>query len=268
RRSRLAALVAGSLGGLALIADLGRPERALNMMRTMKLTSPMSVGSWILMGFMGTTGAAVALDVATPMTRRTRAEGVARVGESLASAGSAFFAPPLAAYTAVLLSATATPTWHEAADELPFVFVGSATAAGAGLSLVTTPPAETMPARVLAAAGAALDLVADHRMGERLGMLAEPLETGLSGRLHRAAKVLTLAGGIGALVGGGRRPTAALSGLALMAGSVCTRLAVFHAGIASAKDPKYTIVPQRERAEAAARAGHGVTQPGEPAQDA
>ena len=36
-----------------------------------------------------------------------------------------FFAAPLAAYTAVLLSDTATPTWHAAYRELPFVFVGS-----------------------------------------------------------------------------------------------------------------------------------------------
>jgi len=32
-----------------------------------------------------------------------------------------------------------------------------------------------------------------------------------------------------------------------MAGSLCTRFAVFDAGIASAKDPKYTVMPQRER---------------------
>src|SRR2546430_5491506 len=31
-----------------LISDLGRPERFLNMLRVFKVTSPMSVGSWIL----------------------------------------------------------------------------------------------------------------------------------------------------------------------------------------------------------------------------
>jgi hypothetical protein len=34
-----------------------------------------------------------------------------------------------------------------------------------------------------------------------------------------------------------------------MAGSLCTRLGVFEAGLASAKDPKYTVVPQRERVD-------------------
>ena len=37
------------------------------------------------------------------------------------------------------------------------------------------------------------------------------------------------------------------SGLALLAGSACTRFGVFAAGVASAEDPKYTVVPQRER---------------------
>ncbi|MHA5053250.1 hypothetical protein [Streptomyces sp. SD15] len=35
-------------------------------------------------------------------------------------------------------------------------------------------------------------------------------------------------------------------GLALPACSVCTRIGVFAAGIASAEDPKYTVVPERK----------------------
>jgi hypothetical protein len=38
-----------------------------------------------------------------------------------------------------------------------------------------------------------------------------------------------------------------LSGTSLLVGSACTRFGVFEAGQASAKDPKYTVVPQRER---------------------
>jgi hypothetical protein len=34
-----------------------------------------------------------------------------------------------------------------------------------------------------------------------------------------------------------------------MAGSLCTRLGVFEAGMQSARDPKYTVVPQRERVD-------------------
>jgi hypothetical protein len=34
-----------------------------------------------------------------------------------------------------------------------------------------------------------------------------------------------------------------------VAGSLCTRFAVFEAGQASARDPRYTLIPQRERME-------------------
>jgi anaerobic selenocysteine-containing dehydrogenase len=67
-------------------------------------------------------------------------------------------------------------------------------------------------------------------------------------------KVLSVLGAAGAvlLAGRGRWP-AALSGGALLAASACTRFGVFEAGVSSARDPKYTVVPQRERLEAADR---------------
>jgi len=66
----------------------------------------------------------------------------------------------------------------------------------------------------------------------------------------KAAKVLTIAGAAGAVLGRRSRALSVLSGAALMAGSLSTRLGVFEAGLASAKDPKYTVVPQRERVAA------------------
>ena len=61
RNARLGALTAVSLGAVALVKDLGRPERFLHMLRTFKVTSPMSVGSWILSAFSaGTAVTAVA----------------------------------------------------------------------------------------------------------------------------------------------------------------------------------------------------------------
>ena len=39
---------------ILLVSDLGRPERFLNMLRVFKVTSPMSVGSWILVVSGGT----------------------------------------------------------------------------------------------------------------------------------------------------------------------------------------------------------------------
>jgi hypothetical protein len=156
----------------------------------------------------------------------------------------------------VLLADTATPTWHESYRELPFVFVSSANAAASGLALLTVPARQNGPARRLAALSALVETLAFERMQHELGpMLAEPLRTGRAARLLRASTVLTVAGAVGAVTVGRTRVGAALSGLALMAGSACTRFGVFEAGMASAIDPKYTVEHQRERLERRRAAG-------------
>ena len=73
RASKVAAAGAIGLSGVALVADLGRPERFLNMLRVVKPTSPMSVGSWLISGFGGASAAAAASAVtgrAAPGRRR------------------------------------------------------------------------------------------------------------------------------------------------------------------------------------------------------
>jgi hypothetical protein len=156
-------------------------------------------------------------------------------------------APPVAAYTAVLLSDTATPSWHEAYRELPFVFCGSAAAASGGLGMIGASVADAGPARRFALGGAVVELVMEHRMEQSMGLTAEPLHHGKAGTYMKAAKALTLAGAAGTLLAGRSRTAAVLSGAALLAGSACTRFGVFEAGLESARDPKYVVVPQRER---------------------
>ena len=158
-------------------------------------------------------------------------------------------APPVASYTAVLLSDTATPSWHEAYRELPFVFTSSAAAASGGMGMLASPVAQAGPARRLALGGAVVELLAEHRMEQSMGITAEPLHQGKAGRLMKASRWLTIAGAAGALLARRSRTAAVLSGAALMAGSACTRFGVFEAGQESAKDPRYTVVPQRERVE-------------------
>jgi hypothetical protein len=51
----------------------------------------------------------------------------------------------------------------------------------------------------------------------------------------------------GGLLGGRSRIVSALSGLSLLTASLLTRFGIFEGGVASAKDPKYTVLPQRER---------------------
>jgi hypothetical protein len=219
------------------------------MMRVAKLTSPMSVGTWILNGFSAFAGLGVASETGRMLLPKDN--GLARtlrVMDPVATAGTAAFSMPLAAYTAVLLSDTATPTWRESYRELPFVFVGSANAAAAGLALVTAPASQNAPARRLAALGAAVELGAGELMERRMHpLVAEPLHQGRPGTMLKAAKALTFGGALGATVLGRNRFAAVLSGIALMLGSVLTRFGIFEAGMESAKDPKYTVQPQKER---------------------
>ncbi|UXA14540.1 polysulfide reductase NrfD [Mycobacterium sp. SMC-8] len=248
--SRLGAL-AGLLAGLCfLIGDLGRPGRFHHMLRVAKPTSPMSVGTWILFGYGPGAGIAAAAEL---MPRRLRRTWLGRLVSRLARpAGleAAAVAPGLAAYTAVLLSHTAVPAWNEAHPYLPFIFTGSAAAGGGGLGMLLAPVAESGPARRMAATGAVLEVAASRTMERRLGLAGEAYTTGRPHTLRRASEVLTFAGAVGAVVSGRRRWAVALSGAALLAGAALQRSGVFEAGVASTKDPKYVVVPQRERLDA------------------
>ena len=241
RASKAAAAGAAGLGLAGLVHDLGRPARLLNMLRVFKVTSPMSVGSWILSGYVPAAGAAAAC----ALTGR-----LPRVGAA-ATAGAALLAPGLASYTAALFTDTAVPAWHEGHREMPFVFAGSAAMAAGGFGLVAAPLSENAPARNLALFGVGTEAIAFEQMARRMGMTAEPYRSGRAGAYIRAGQVLSVLGAAGALLGltGGRRGRAisALSGASLMAASAATRWAIFHAGLASARDPRYTVVPQRDR---------------------
>lgn len=250
---RFGALGAIGLGAAALVHDLGRPSRFANMLRVAKVTSPMSVGSWLLGAYGPLTGVAAAAEVATrhgarlPRSLRWPARVAERLGHPAGLAASVL-GSVVASYTAVLLSDTATPTWHEAYRELPFVFVGSAASAAGGLGMIGAPVDEAGPARNLAIGGVLVELAGERRMDTSLGVASEPLHTGRAHKLMRASQVLAVAGAVGAATVGRRnRIAAALSGAALFASSAGTRFGIFDAGQVSARDPKYTIVPQRRR---------------------
>jgi formate-dependent nitrite reductase membrane component NrfD len=259
RVARLGALGAISASFALLVHDLGRPSRFLNMLRVAKVTSPMSVGTWILTAFAPLAGAAAAAELRDLLpSRLARAGRLLGAIERPAGLGAAVLGPALMSYTAVLMADTATPTWHEGHREMPFVFVGSSFVAAAGLGLLAAPARETVPARILALGGAALELGAEHHMEGSLGLAAETLHQGRAGTLMRLSKALTITGAAGAVFAGRNRRIASVAGAALLAASACTRFAIFEAGQASARDPKYTVVPQRARRdqrEAAARSG-------------
>ena len=261
RTGRLGALVGISLSMAALVHDLGKPARFVNMLRVAKPTSPMSVGTWILTVYGPLAGLAGAAEL-RPLLPSGLRDGL--VGKLLAFAATpagalaALTAPAVASYTAVLLADTATPSWHEAHRELPFVFVGSAAAAAGGLGMLGAPVTEAGPARRLAVGGAILELAMERKMEASMGITAEPLHSGTPGQLMKASMSLTAFGALTAVTLGRRsRFASAVAGLALLGGSACTRFGIFEAGQESARDPKYTVVPQRERLDA--RAGLSAT---------
>jgi formate-dependent nitrite reductase membrane component NrfD len=238
RRAQAASVAAIGVSSALLVADLGRPERFHHMLRVAKVTSPMSVGTWVLAGFGPATGLAAVSQLTGLLPRLGR----------MAQGAAAALAPAVATYTAVLLTDTAVPAWHGARRELPFAFAGSAVASAAGLAAVLGLDARSAPAiRRLAVAGAAVELGATQVMEQRLGELAAPYRTGAARRLVTAAKAFTAAGAATLALAGGRRRTAATGGALLLAGSLCERFAIFHAGLASARDPRATIGPQRAR---------------------
>jgi formate-dependent nitrite reductase membrane component NrfD len=249
RASRIAALGTVSTSLTILIQHLGRPSRAFNMFRVLKPTSPMSVGTWAISAMGPGAGIAAAAEVADMLpVGFGRLGRIANVAARPAGMSAAVFAPAVATYTGVLLANTATPAWHAARKELPIVFAAAAAASSGGLGMITAPASEAAPARRLAVAGAAAELIAEQRMEHSMGLAAETLHAGLAGRLSTVSKILTAAGALGGLLLGRRsRLAAALSGTALLAGAACNRYRIFSAGQESAKDPKYTVVPQRER---------------------
>lgn len=258
RAGRVTALAAVSASAVFLVKDLGRPARFHHMLRVAKPTSPMSMGTWILTVYGPAAGVAGVAEAAGVLPRHgllgLAARALPPVGHAagLLAAGTA---PALATYTGVLLADTAVPSWHEAYPELPVIFAGSALASGAAVGLLAAPPAQAGPARRMAVAGAALELYGAHRVETRLGLLSEPYRLGRPGRLMRAARLLTAGGVAGALLGRRSRVVSGLSGVALLAASVATRFGIFYGGVASARDPRYTVVPQRERVEARRRVG-------------
>ena len=245
-RERLAktALYVGAAADLVspvlLISDLGRPERFLNMLRVFKVTSPMSVGTWIVSASGAASGIGAACELAGVLPRaKLAAETVAGL-----------LGPFLSTYTAALVADSVVPAWYGARRELPFVFAGSSCASAGGVVAALTPSAVSGPARRLAVAGAALELASTKAMEDTLGeLVAKPYHEGSGGTYAKAAKAATTAGGVLMAVAGRRRVGAVLAGSLLAAGSAFERFAVYHAGKQSAADPLATSLPQRERAD-------------------
>jgi hypothetical protein len=241
RRAWATALAGSVVSPALLISDLGVPRRFLHMLRLVKVTSPMSVGSWILAGF-GTVTAPAALHALT-------GGALGRPGR-VAQIASAVLGLPLASYTAALVSNTAVPVWHHARLELPFVFTAGAAMSAGAVAAVLAPVGEAQAARRLAVGGAVAELALTQVMEHRLDAagVGTPYHEGRVRRYVQAARALTALGGLAMAVRGGRsRGASVAAGGLLTAGAIAQRWAVFRAGFASAARPQDTVGPQRAR---------------------
>jgi len=268
RRGRRLALPAPTLGSALLIKDLHTPRRFYNMLRVFKPRSPMSVGSWILMGSAASAVPAAAADF---LSDRWPGFGWLEPAAKVVRAPAA--GAGLSVYTAALLSATSTPFWAAAPAALAVRFGASSVASAAGALLVgeRAPGARralqmTALSALAVEAGAA---VVQEAVGRRKGVeqatqgkwgaLEQDLATGLG-----VALPIALFGA--ALLSGRRRSLLAdAAALATLAGGLALRIATLGVGDESAACPEISLrFAQPEnlpRPSSQARLEHGAPRP-------
>jgi formate-dependent nitrite reductase membrane component NrfD len=187
RDARWIAAIGANLSTPLLIADLGRPERFLNMLRVFKPQSPMSVGAWTVAVFGGASTGAV---LAPWKPLRNLFAGVA----ALSGLG-------MATYTGVLLGATANPLWKEHVRLLPVHFAASGL--GSAVSLLELRGHNDAALNILGIAASVFETGADFAIKEKTqllhiaGALAGPLPfvLRLFGK-RKAAAAATLLGSL------------------------------------------------------------------------
>jgi formate-dependent nitrite reductase membrane component NrfD len=242
--ARKVALGVVAPGPVLLIADLGRPDRFLNMTRIFKPRSPMNTGSWCLVAFSGSGALAVAADLAR-QPKAARALG----------AMTAVFGSYLGSYTGVLLACTAVPVWSRSRAILGPAFVATATATGAAatrLTLVASGLPHGHPTRRALGTietAAMLTELSISAVGERrLGDAAEALRRGRPGRYFRTAKTLVALGISLRLVARRTGPREhELASVMYLAAGLLFRFAWVYAGRASAMDDAIVAATARAR---------------------
>lgn len=244
RRGRYLSLLAPTIGSALLIYDLHTPKRFYNMLRIAKATSPMSIGTWILMSFSAFAGvSAVSQFLADRLPHLRWLRRAARATHAPAAVAGA----GLSTYTASLLSATSTPLWAAAPKEMAIRFGSSSIAAGASaLSLGERSGVLQRRLDALKVAALATELAAT--MASHQAYRCKGVADALDGRWGRvedwgATKlgvVAPLALQAASLALTRERSSSVISGLAsvaALAGSLLLRMSIMSAGDESATRP-------------------------------
>lgn len=243
---------------ILLILDLGRPRRFLNMLRTFRVSSPMSVGTWGLSAFGLFASVSTLHQIVSDLQPAAQTERAAlhtgalpvRIVTVLSGAMGLF----VAGYTGVLLAATAVPLWSKRPAILGPLFLSSALSSGLAAVSAAVTLSGTQDDR---AATLMHQLEAGATLAEgalltawllSLGPTARPLLHGSVGYVVRHAVVgvgmaapLFVAAASRRLRPSGRRAASLLASALTLAGVFALRYAVVEGGRQSANDPQATF---------------------------
>lgn len=238
RDARYIAAAGAVISPALLIADLGRPERFLAMLRVFKPQSPMSVGAWTLLGFSSAVSAATFAGI---LRERYGPSFPLMLVENAAEAAAIPLGLGLATYTGVLIGATAIPAWNQNAADLPVHFAASGLGTAVGM-LELLGHSRNRALQALGLGAAFFEVWEGLRIEGRTHSHLDPLKHGTSGTITRVGGVLSgplpAALRLASAFTGNQRASvlrrwAAWSSIA---GSLFTRIAWLRAGRASAED--------------------------------
>lgn len=238
RDARWIAAAGAVISPALLIADLGRPERFLGMLRVFKPQSPMSVGAWTLVGFSSAVSAAT---FAGLFRERYGPSFPVSVIENAAEAAAVPLGLGLATYTGVLIGATAIPVWNHNVGDLPMHFAASGVSAAVGM-LELMGHSKSRALQALGLGAAMFEVWEGLRIEGRSHSQLDPLKHGTSGAITRIGGVLSgpvpAALRLASLLRGteGASSLRRWAAASAVAGSLLTRIAWLRAGIASAQD--------------------------------
>ena len=249
RDARWMAAAGSFVSPVLLAADLGRPERFLNMLRVFKPQSAMSIGSWTLAAF---SSAATASAFAGAIERRTAGALPMRIVSRASGAVAGALGTVMSTYTGVLIGVTAIPAWNENIRILPVHFGASAVASA--VSVLELLGHDDQALNALGLAAAAVETVTGAAIEMRSAPGLTPLKVGPSGWAVRAGGVLSGPVPL-ALRAIGRRSSSArrVAALSAIAGSILTRFGWIAAGRASAHDSAVAMQLNPDAADAARR---------------
>ncbi|QWV95441.1 polysulfide reductase NrfD [Geomonas oryzisoli] len=233
---RLLAFLGTTVGPALLTYDLGKMSRFLNMLRVLRPSSPMSLGSWSLAG----TGMLATLS----LLQGDRSGAVTRYGTALGGL-------MVAGYTGVLLGNTANPLWRERRLLLPLLFTSSAAASTAGvLQLMPLDKREEKVVQrfgMVGKAGEAACMVAMQRSEGTVPEVAAAARGGKGGVLWTAAKAALVTGILVELLPVRSPVKRKVSGALTTIGANCLRFALLESGKSAAREPQATFNLQRTR---------------------